>query len=331
MSWTDERVEQLRATLARRQEREPDRQPAGHGTHPQRRHRQGSPARPRRPRQVAGPSAPGRGRASSQPSAHRAAAPALTPSPRRSCAARRRSRSRRRRRPRRAGGFESVVLPMSLRVTIIELKEAMCRWPLGDPTSPDFRYCGSPGGRPALIARIMGASPISRRRTAAAPRTRCARPDGSCSLSAVCPPCAPAAAPRTHACHSAESLVESVAGPAHGADRVAFASSRQRLAQPADMNVDGALVDLGRLAPDAVEQLRRAKTPGPAFPADIRAAGIRSGRDGCRVRRGARGGFRDRGRGRRRRGVSAMRSGRLRRSSARTRAISSGTENGLTT
>jgi len=28
-------------------------------------------------------------------------------------------------------------------VTIVELKEAMCRWPLGDPTSPDFRYCGS--------------------------------------------------------------------------------------------------------------------------------------------------------------------------------------------
>ena len=40
--------------------------------------------------------------------------------------------------------YESVVLPMSLRVTIVELKEAMCRWPLGDPTSPDFRYCGSP-------------------------------------------------------------------------------------------------------------------------------------------------------------------------------------------
>jgi GcrA cell cycle regulator len=24
------------------------------------------------------------------------------------------------------------------------LKEAMCRWPLGDPASSDFRYCGSP-------------------------------------------------------------------------------------------------------------------------------------------------------------------------------------------
>ena len=40
--------------------------------------------------------------------------------------------------------MESVVLPMSVRVTIVELKEAMCRWPLGDPASPEFRYCGSP-------------------------------------------------------------------------------------------------------------------------------------------------------------------------------------------
>ena len=39
---------------------------------------------------------------------------------------------------------EDVVVPMSLRVTIVELKEAMCRWPLGDPTSAEFRYCGSP-------------------------------------------------------------------------------------------------------------------------------------------------------------------------------------------
>jgi GcrA cell cycle regulator len=39
---------------------------------------------------------------------------------------------------------DDVVVPMSLRVTIIDLKEAMCRWPLGDPTSSDFRYCGSP-------------------------------------------------------------------------------------------------------------------------------------------------------------------------------------------
>ncbi len=39
---------------------------------------------------------------------------------------------------------EDVVVPMSLRVTIVELREAMCRWPLGDPSSQEFRYCGSP-------------------------------------------------------------------------------------------------------------------------------------------------------------------------------------------
>ncbi len=40
--------------------------------------------------------------------------------------------------------FESVVVPMSLRVSIIELKKSMCRWPLGDPATSEFRYCGSP-------------------------------------------------------------------------------------------------------------------------------------------------------------------------------------------
>lgn len=32
--------------------------------------------------------------------------------------------------------------PASQNVTIMELRESMCRWPLGDPASPDFRYCG---------------------------------------------------------------------------------------------------------------------------------------------------------------------------------------------
>ena len=39
--------------------------------------------------------------------------------------------------------LEEVVIPMSERVTIMELRESMCRWPLGDPASPDFRYCGA--------------------------------------------------------------------------------------------------------------------------------------------------------------------------------------------
>ncbi len=40
--------------------------------------------------------------------------------------------------------LEDVVVPLSLKVTIVELRESMCKWPLGDPSSPDFRYCGSP-------------------------------------------------------------------------------------------------------------------------------------------------------------------------------------------
>ncbi|WP_036292940.1 GcrA family cell cycle regulator [Methylosinus sp. PW1] len=43
---------------------------------------------------------------------------------------------------------EEVVIPMSERVTLMELRESMCRWPIGDPTSAEFRFCGarSPGG-----------------------------------------------------------------------------------------------------------------------------------------------------------------------------------------
>jgi GcrA cell cycle regulator len=38
---------------------------------------------------------------------------------------------------------ENIVIPISERVTIMELKESMCRWPHGDPTTAEFRYCGA--------------------------------------------------------------------------------------------------------------------------------------------------------------------------------------------
>lgn len=38
--------------------------------------------------------------------------------------------------------LEEVVVPLSERVTIMELRESMCRWPIGDPTSQEFRFCG---------------------------------------------------------------------------------------------------------------------------------------------------------------------------------------------
>ena len=45
---------------------------------------------------------------------------------------------------------QDVVVPMTTRVSIMELREAMCRWPLGDPSTQEFRYCGcrSPIGAP---------------------------------------------------------------------------------------------------------------------------------------------------------------------------------------
>ncbi len=46
--------------------------------------------------------------------------------------------------PKAARAPEEVVVPMSLKVTIVELRESMCKWPIGDPSSTEFRYCGSP-------------------------------------------------------------------------------------------------------------------------------------------------------------------------------------------
>lgn len=44
---------------------------------------------------------------------------------------------------------EAVVTPMSDRVQISDLREVHCRWPMGDPRTEEFRYCGaeSPIGR----------------------------------------------------------------------------------------------------------------------------------------------------------------------------------------
>lgn len=34
------------------------------------------------------------------------------------------------------------VVPMSQRLSLLELTEATCHWPVGDPGSPDFFFCG---------------------------------------------------------------------------------------------------------------------------------------------------------------------------------------------
>jgi GcrA cell cycle regulator len=35
-----------------------------------------------------------------------------------------------------------LVVPLHERASILTLKEAMCRWPIGDPTEEDFHFCG---------------------------------------------------------------------------------------------------------------------------------------------------------------------------------------------
>jgi len=34
------------------------------------------------------------------------------------------------------------VIPLGQRCTILELTESKCKWPIGDPSSPDFFFCG---------------------------------------------------------------------------------------------------------------------------------------------------------------------------------------------
>ena len=41
-----------------------------------------------------------------------------------------------------AAAPQPVALAVSERVTIMDLRDSMCRWPMGDPTTPEFRFCG---------------------------------------------------------------------------------------------------------------------------------------------------------------------------------------------
>lgn len=64
---------------------------------------------------------------------------------------------------------EEVVIPISERVTLMELRESMCRWPMGDPTTAEFRFCGGKaavGGGPycAYHARVAYQPAQDRRR-----------------------------------------------------------------------------------------------------------------------------------------------------------------------
>ena len=57
--------------------------------------------------------------------------------------------------------FDNVV-PMSQRLTLLELNEATCHWPVGDPSSPEFSSAAARRSPACPIARITRASRISR-------------------------------------------------------------------------------------------------------------------------------------------------------------------------
>lgn len=38
---------------------------------------------------------------------------------------------------------EEVVVPISRRLSLTELSEATCKWPIGDPLTDDFHFCGN--------------------------------------------------------------------------------------------------------------------------------------------------------------------------------------------
>jgi GcrA cell cycle regulator len=65
---------------------------------------------------------------------------------------------------------EENVIPISERVSLVELCESMCRWPMGDPHADDFRFCGGKstlGSGPycAYHARVAYQPAQDRRRT----------------------------------------------------------------------------------------------------------------------------------------------------------------------
>jgi GcrA cell cycle regulator len=68
------------------------------------------------------------------------------------------------------------VVPMSKRLSLLELNEATCRWPIGDPSSPDFFFCGSKvlTGLPycARHSRVAYQPPVNLRRQTIKPPGR---------------------------------------------------------------------------------------------------------------------------------------------------------------
>src|SRR5690606_37692269 len=69
-----------------------------------------------------------------------------------------------------------------------------------------------------------------------------------------------------------ETLVEGVAGAAHGTDRILRLAAIDGLAQATDMHVDRPFVDIDVTAPDAVEQLLAREHPARGLHQELEQA-----------------------------------------------------------
>lgn len=59
------------------------------------------------------------------------------------------------------------IVPISRNLTLIQLSERTCKWPLGDPLSPDFRFCGNHSGEASPYCKYharLAFQPVSERR-----------------------------------------------------------------------------------------------------------------------------------------------------------------------
>ena len=62
--------------------------------------------------------------------------------------------------------IEDLNIPPVLRVNLLDLKECMCRWPIGDPQSDDFHFCGrhkASGGSYCEHHARIAFQPVARR------------------------------------------------------------------------------------------------------------------------------------------------------------------------
>ena len=148
MSWTDERVELLKKLWTEGLSASQIAGRLGNGRHPQCRDRQGAPAQPLGPRAAAAharsraqprkqrePSLAPRAGGSGMPSMPTAGSTALKPMMRAETHIRPAALPE-------PQPLRLVDLPKDGRVTILHLSDKTCKWPIGDPGSEEFCFCG---------------------------------------------------------------------------------------------------------------------------------------------------------------------------------------------